>query len=108
MPTVRMHRGMLPLALMLLASSLLIGCGSSQTNDKSEIPQLLDIPEADRQAALAQRVCPVCREYLGEEQTPSKVSVLGEEIFVCSSDCESKLKQNPRQFVNAVKASESE
>jgi len=94
--------------VIIIVASQNTGCSFSETAETSEIPNLLNVPESDRQAALKQRVCPVCRQYLGEEQPPSKVSVRGEEIFVCSPDCETKLKQKPAYYLNSVKASETE
>lgn len=58
------------------------------------------LPAADREAALAQRTCPVTGELLGAHGKPLKVQVNGRAIFVCCRGCVAQLKSNPEKYLD--------
>jgi hypothetical protein len=57
------------------------------------------LPPADREAALAQRVCPVTGDALGEMGVPIKVRVRGRDIFVCCKGCVAKIQREPTKYL---------
>jgi YHS domain-containing protein len=62
------------------------------------------LSEADRAAALAQKVCPVSGEMLGEMGTPIKVTVKGRDVFLCCESCREKLEANPDEYLAKLDA----
>jgi Cu(I)/Ag(I) efflux system membrane fusion protein len=56
------------------------------------------LSEADRAAALAQKVCPVSDEKLGEMGTPFKVTVKGRDVFLCCPNCKEDLLKDPDKY----------
>jgi YHS domain-containing protein len=72
---------------------------SSQSSDSNEVTEAMaELSEADRAAALAQKVCPVSGEPLGAMGTPIKVSADGREIFLCCKGCKEKFEANPQEY----------
>lgn len=67
--------------------------------DSEVIAALSELPEADRGAALRQKVCPVTDKQLGSMGKPPKVTVGGQEVFLCCDGCESEIKSNPEQYL---------
>ncbi len=62
------------------------------------------LSEADRAAALAQKVCPVSGETLGEMGTPIKVTVKGRDVFLCCEGCREKLEADPDKYLAKLDA----
>lgn len=60
---------------------------------------LASLSPADREAALAQKVCPVSGEPLGAMGTPRKITVEGREVFICCEGCDEKLRANPEEYL---------
>lgn len=106
-----------------LGAGVLTGCGSEAT-DKPEAPKVtqsdaapkLDmtgLSDADREAALAQKICPVTEEGLGTMGPPIKVSVEGRDVFICCAGCREPLLEDPAKYLAnletpaAVEAAES-
>jgi hypothetical protein len=104
---------------------MLTGCGSKAT-DKPEAPAVTEsesqpklimtgLSDADREAALAQRICPVTKEPLGSPSMgpPVKVSVEGRDVFICCEGCRESLLEDPAKYLAnletpaAVEAAES-
>jgi YHS domain-containing protein len=56
------------------------------------------LSETDRAAALAQKVCPVSGEKLGEMGTPYKVTVKGRDVFLCCPSCKEDLLKDPDKY----------
>jgi YHS domain-containing protein len=56
------------------------------------------LSEADRAAALAQKVCPVSGDKLGEMGTPFKVTVKGRDVFLCCPSCKEDLLKDPDKY----------
>jgi YHS domain-containing protein len=89
-------------AVLLLAFTV-AGCGGG--------PPPLDLSglsEADRVAAVAQRNCPVDGELLGSKGTPVKATVGKDEVFVCSSECETALQNDPKRYLEALRSAATE
>ncbi len=60
--------------------------------DRKNIDQL---PEADRQLALAQRACPITGAAIGSMGVPVKIILRGQPVFVCCKGCVAKAKKDP-------------
>jgi YHS domain-containing protein len=96
------------------------GCSSSSAPDQTAAPAadtaakdassaatpsgFKDLSEADRAAALAQKICPVSGEKLGEMGTPFKVTVKGRDIFLCCPNCKDDLLKDPDKYLAKLDA----
>jgi hypothetical protein len=60
---------------------------------------LAELPEADRAAAEKQRICPVSGRRLGAMGKPVKVTVKGQEVFLCCPGCEETIKADPDTYL---------
>jgi len=65
---------------------------------------MAELSEADRAAALAQKVCPVSGETLGEMGAPIKVTVKGRDVFLCCPSCQEKLEADPDKYLAKLDA----
>ena len=100
------------LAIAMLLSILAImpaisGCGGGGA-PQEQAPELWDVPESDRPAALAQRVCPVDGKMLGANGTPIKVNIANQDIFVCSAECQQALRKDPKAYIKVLESSKTE
>jgi hypothetical protein len=74
----------------------------------AESGELAELPEADRELAAAQRICPVSGEPLGSMGTPIKITVGDRSLFVCCSGCEEEARKNFDQlYVKATSPAEA-
>ncbi len=64
---------------------------------------LAELPAADRVLAEKQKVCPVSGEPLGAMGKPYKVTVQGQDVLLCCSGCEAKIKANPEEYLAKLK-----
>jgi hypothetical protein len=108
-------------AIVFAAATIsLTGCGdktekktdeskqTSPSNGDSKIEKALaELSEADRAAATAQRICPVSDEELGSMGKPPKVTIDGQDVFICCPGCEDKLRENPEMYLAKLKKKES-
>ena len=53
----------------------------------------------DRAAAEKQKTCPVTDEPLGSMGAPIKVSVKGQDVFICCEGCKDALNDSPDAFL---------
>ena len=60
---------------------------------------LAELSPADRALAEKQKTCPVSGEPLGSMGKPYKVTVEGQEVLLCCSGCEAKIKENPQEYL---------
>jgi len=60
---------------------------------------MAELDEADRTAALAQKICPVSDEPLGSMGAPLKVDVAGRTVFICCEHCRDSLLKEPQKFL---------
>ena len=120
------HIRLLGTAVAVLAA-LTLGCGSDRepeptnTQDKgapsSEMDKsaeeteqdevtvaLAELSPADRKLAMAQKVCPVSGQPLGSMGTPIKMTVKGQEVFICCRACRKPLEKNPDKYLAKMRA----
>lgn len=72
--------------------------------DADVVTALSKLSDADREAALQQKVCPVTDKPLGSMGTPPKVTVAGQEVFLCCDGCESEIKSKPDEYLAKLKS----
>src|SRR4051812_19001951 len=65
---------------------------------------LAQLGPEDRRLAEAQGVCPVSGEPLGSMGPPPKVTVGGQQVFLCCKACEKKALADPEKTLAKVKA----
>lgn len=76
---------------------------SATTADK--LPDGFDkLSPADQTAALAQKICPVSGDKLGEMGTPFKVTVKGRDVFLCCPSCKDDLMKDPDKYLAKLDA----
>lgn len=101
--------------VLIASATVFVGCSSEPTLapptntsastdwknglDAKVVTALSELPEADREAALKQKVCPVTDKQLGSMGKPPKVTVDGREVYLCCDGCESEIKSNPEQYL---------
>ena len=106
-------------ALLLIAGSLVgtaILAGCTQRNasqpasgnqasdnwktglDADTVAALSELSDANRSAALAQKVCPVTDKRLGSMGKPPKVAVEGQDVFLCCESCVAAAKADPAKY----------
>ena len=71
--------------------------------DKDVVTALSQLSADDRTAALAQKVCPVSDEPLGSMGKPPKLTVEGQEVFLCCDGCEDRLRKEPATYLAKLK-----
>jgi hypothetical protein len=76
--------------------------GAATLTDE-EIARIEKLPEAERGAALAQKVCPVTGENLGSMGVPIKEVVGDRTVFLCCKGCVKELKDDPETFLAKLK-----
>jgi hypothetical protein len=69
------------------------------TTDADVTEAMAALSDADRAAAMAQKVCPVSDEPLGVMGTPIKVTVKSRDVFLCCDGCREKLEANPDKYL---------
>ena len=63
--------------------------------------------DQDRAAIQAQGFCPVMNKPLGGHGVPWKMSVDGNEIFVCCAGCIRKVQEDPQRYLARARDSKS-
>ena len=104
-------------ALAVIFAALTLGCGDKTDHDEddghdhsahedgdeaaeSEVEEALAALSAeDRKLAEAQKTCPVSGEPLGEMGTPIKLTVKGQELFICCEACRKPIEKNPDKYL---------
>jgi hypothetical protein len=95
-------------------SFAVLGCGSKPSppanpeshhshehkpHEETEVDQAFaKLSPEDREAAIAQKMCPVSDQALGSMGKPIKVIVEGQEVFVCCAGCVEELKNNFAEY----------
>ena len=67
-----------------------------------EQKNLDELAPADRELALAQRLCPVGGEPLGLMGVPHKITIRGQTVFLCCEGCDSRFRADPEKFLKKV------
>lgn len=105
---------------LLIALAVIVGCsdqngaqpsanGSQASDDwktgldDKVVAALSQLSDADRTAALAQKTCPVTEKLLGSMDKPLKVSIAGQDVFLCCAGCESTIKSDPDKYLAKLK-----
>ena len=107
-------------AVLLLAAGVFVGCSGQNASqpstgpassadwetglDKDVVMALSQLSADDRTAALAQKDCPVTDKPLGSMGKPLKVTVEGQEVFLCCDGCEEELKKEPAKYLAKLNA----
>lgn len=102
-------------AVLLFGAAALVGCSGRNASqpkvdgqasdawkaglDEKVVTALSELSDADRSAALAQKVCPVTDKQLGSMGKPPKVTVEGREVFLCCAGCEENIKSKPDEYL---------
>ena len=73
-----------------------------ESNDDARA-NLAKLSPADREAAVAQRVCPVTGDQLGDMGVPIKVRVQDRDVFVCCKGCVAKVQKEPEKYLPNLK-----
>jgi hypothetical protein len=95
-------------------SFAVLGCGSKPsppanteshhsheytTHEETEVDEAFaKLSREDREAAIAQKMCPVSDQALGSMGTPIKVTVEGRDMFVCCAGCVDELKSKFAEY----------
>ena len=64
---------------------------------------LEELSADDRKSAMKQHMCPVSDEMLGSMGTPIKVSVKGQDVWICCGACKKKLEADPDTYLAKLK-----
>ena len=111
------QRSLFLAASALFGLTILTGCGQKDAAPspatKSSTPPtgastakieaaMAKLTDADRQTAMAQRVCPVTGEALGSMGKPIKVTQGDRHLFVCCAGCEEEAKNKFDEFYAQV------
>jgi hypothetical protein len=74
--------------------------GDAEHSDHAEHDeQLSQLSADDRALAEKQKVCPVSDQPLGSMGKPFKVTVNGQDVFLCCQGCEGEIKRNPEKYL---------
>jgi Cu(I)/Ag(I) efflux system membrane fusion protein len=76
-----------------------VAVAAPEPEDLKNIEQL---PEADRQLAIKQRICPVTGAPLGSMGVPVKITLRGQTVFVCCQGCVGKAKRSPDETLKRL------
>ena len=60
---------------------------------------LAKLSPADQEAAKKQKTCPVSGALLGSMGTPVKLTVKGQDVFLCCKGCEGAIKEDPDKYL---------
>ena len=102
-------------AVLSLGAAMFVGCSGKNASqpangnqasdawkaglDDKVVTALSELSDADRTAALAQKTCPVTDKPLGSMGKPPKVTVEGQDVFLCCAGCEEEIKSNPDEYL---------
>jgi Cu(I)/Ag(I) efflux system membrane fusion protein len=71
------------------------GNNKSATLSPEDLKNINQLPEEDRKRAIAQSICPVTGNPLGEMGVPVKITLRGNTVFLCCPGCVGKAKADP-------------
>ena len=72
---------------------------ADQASQSQYAEALAALSPEERALAAKQKVCPVSGEPLGSMGTPLKITVKGQDVLLCCSGCESKIKEDPDKYL---------
>jgi len=96
-----------------LAIAVFVGCStdtesqpaanSTPETKPADIPDemsgISELPESEQAAALEQKICPVSDKPIGSMGKPIKVSLEGQDVFVCCEGCVDMVKEEPEKYL---------
>ncbi len=68
-------------------------------DDEQVAVELAKLPDGEREAAIAQKDCPVSEHALGSMGAPVKVTVEGRDVFICCEGCRDMLTKEPAKYL---------
>ncbi len=69
---------------------------------EEDLTNIEQLPEADRQLAIAQRTCPVTGAALGSMGVPIKITLRSQTVFLCCQGCVGKAKRSPEEMLKRL------
>ncbi|GIW97130.1 MAG: hypothetical protein KatS3mg111_0463 [Pirellulaceae bacterium] len=79
------------------------GADSGGATDMEKMMQgLAGLAETDRESAMKQHFCPVSDEMLGTMGTPVKVTVEGQDVWLCCDGCKQDLEADPQKYLAKI------
>jgi len=76
-----------------------VAVASPTADDLKNVEQL---PEEERQLAIAQRFCPITNQPLGSMGVPTKITLRGQPVILCCKGCIGKAKRSPDETLQRV------
>ena len=76
--------------------------------DATMLAAIQMLPDADQPAALEQVICPVTKFKLGSMGVPPKVSVAGNDIYLCCEGCRDSLMEDPQSYITMLETMKAE
>ena len=68
--------------------------------DATEIEEALaQLSTTDRALAETQKICPVSEDPLGSMGKPIKLTLQGQDVFICCKGCEEPLREEPEKYL---------
>ena len=106
-------------AVTLVGAMVLTGCTSQDASksgtdpaaatdwkkglDEEVVTALSELSADDRTAALAQKSCPVSENPLGSMGKPPKITVKGQQLFLCCTGCDGQIRKDPATYLAKLK-----
>ena len=117
---LKVRNTLLVAVVLSVSGAVFVGCSSQEVSqpavgpdtsaewkvglDDDIVTALSELPDADRTAAVAQKVCPVTNEQLGSMGKPLKATVEGQDVFLCCGGCEEELRKDPEKYLAKLKS----
>ena len=73
--------------------------GGHEHGSDENSAQLAKLSPEDRELAEKQKTCPVTDEPLGSMGVPIKVTVEGQDVFICCAGCQNSLENDPEKYL---------
>lgn len=77
--------------------------GEHQEHSPKVKENLAKLSDADRASAEKQMTCPVSGEHLGSMGVPKKVTVKGQDVWVCCDSCKETIQKDPDKYLAKLK-----
>lgn len=76
---------------------------SSHADMEKMKASLAKLSAEDAESAEKQHICPVSGEMLGTMGLPEKVTVNGQQVWICCDGCKDQLLESPNQYLAKLK-----
>ncbi len=64
---------------------------------------LAKLADADRVSAEKQEMCPVTGDHLGSMGVPIKLTLKGQDVWICCKGCKDAVEKNPEKYLAKLK-----